>query len=36
MQIAFESVENIETVQSLGLEDKLYNEYEEKIKTPMK
>ena len=33
-QTAVESVENIETVSSLGLEQRMYDDYEQKIKKP--
>lgn len=33
-QTAVESVENIETVSSLGLEERMYRYYEQKIKKP--
>ena len=34
LQTAVESVENIETVSSLGLEQRMYTDYKQKIKKP--
>lgn len=36
LQTAIESVENIETVSSLGLEERMCSDYEQKIKKPNK
>jgi hypothetical protein len=34
LQTAVESVENIETVSSLGLEERMHTDYKQKIKKP--